>query len=56
MLRFYDFLSVFCTFSHKGVKTWFVCHETWHTILFGTYSGVEMLRIENNSHILEITC
>ena len=31
-------------------------HETWHTTLFGTYYGVEMIRIQNNSHLLEITC
>ena len=31
-------------------------HETWHTTLFGTYYGVEMVRIQNNSHLLEITC
>ena len=49
-------LSVFGTFSHKVVQNWFVLHETWHTKLFGIYSCVEMVRIENQSHMLEITC
>ena len=36
-LRFLGFLSVFCTFLHKVLQTWFVCHESWHTTLFGIY-------------------
>ena len=56
MLRFYAFLSIFGTFSHKVDQTWFVLHETWHTTLFGIYYFVEVVRIENHRHMLEITC
>ena len=38
------------------VQAWFVSHETWRTTLFGINYCVEMVRIENNSHMLEITC
>ena len=55
-LGFYGFLSVFGTFAHIVAQTWFVLHETWHTTLFGIYYCVEVVRIENHSHILEITC
>ena len=55
-LRFKAFLSVFCTFLHKVVQTWFVWHETWHTTLFGIYYYFEMVIFENSSHVLEITC
>ena len=55
-LCFWGFLSVFGTFSHQVFKTWFVCHEKWHTTLFGIYYCVEMYRIKNNSHMLYITC
>ena len=51
-----DFFSIFGIFAYKVAQTWFVLHETWHTILFGIYYGVEGVRIENNSHMLEITC
>ena len=37
------------------VQTWFVLHETWHTILFGIYYCVEVVRIVNHCHILNIT-
>ena len=53
---FLRFLSAFGTFSHKLVQTWFVWPETWHTTLFGIYYCVEIIRIQNNSHIFEITC
>ena len=56
MLRFYGFLSIFVTFAHKVARTWFILHETWHTILFGIYYCVEVIRIENHRHMLEITC
>ena len=46
-------LTFFGTFSHKIVQTWFVCHKTWH---FHIYYCVEMVRVENISHMLEITC
>ena len=55
-LRFYAFLSAFGTFAHRVAKTWFVLHETWHTILFGIYSCVEVFKMENNIHMLEIMC
>ena len=38
------------------VQTWFVCHETWHITLFGVYYFVEKVIIENNCHMLDITC
>ena len=56
MLRIYGFLSVFGTFADKVAQTWFVLHETKHTTLFGIYYCVEVVRIENHSHVLEITC
>ena len=31
-----------------------VWQQTWHTTLFGIYYCVEMVRIENNSHLLDI--
>ena len=48
------FLIVFDTFSQKVVETWFVCHENWHKTLFGIFYCVEVVRIKNNSHMLEI--
>ena len=56
LVAFLRFLSVFGTFSQKVVENWFVSHETGHTTLFGLCYCVEMVRIENNSHMLEITC
>ena len=38
------------------VQSWFVWHETWHTIQYVICYCVEMARIENNRHMLEITC
>ena len=55
-LRFLGFLSVFGTFSHKVIQIWFVCHETCQTTLFGIYHCFEIIRIKNNSHMLDITC
>ena len=55
-LRFYRFLSLFGTFAHKVAQIWFVLQETWHTTLFNIYDFVEVVRIENHSHMLEITC
>ena len=55
-LLFYSFFSFFGTFSHKVIQTWFVLHETWHPTLFSLYYCVEMVRLENNSHVLKITC
>ena len=49
-------LSVFCTFANKVAQTWFDLRETWHKILFGIFYCVEVVRIENLSHMLEITC
>ena len=49
------FFTVFGTFSHKVVQTWFVFHETWHTTLFAICYCVQMVRIKNNSHMIEIT-
>ena len=49
-------LCVFATFAHKVARTWFVLHDTWHTTLFGIYYFVEVVSIENHSHLLQITC
>ena len=53
---FKGFSSVFGTFADKVAQTWFVLHETWHTARFGIYYSVEVVRILNHSHMLEITC
>ena len=50
------YLSFYGTHSLKVVKSWFVWYETWHTILISIYYFFEMVRIEKNSHMLEITC
>ena len=55
-LRFNAFLNLFGTFAHNVAQKWFVLHETWHTTLFGIYYSVEVVRIENHSHMLPITC
>ena len=55
-LRFLGFSSVFITFAHKVSQTWFVLHETWHTTLFGISYCVEVVRIENHCHMIEIMC
>ena len=44
-------LNFFDTFMHEFAQTWFVLHET-----FGIYYCVEVVWIENYSHMLEITC
>ena len=41
---------------HKVCQNWFVLYETWHTKLFGIYYCVEVVRIENNSNMLNIMC
>ena len=56
MLQFYVFLSFFDTYPYDKAQTLFVLYETWHTTLFGLYYCVEVVRFENNSHVLEITC
>ena len=48
--------TCYVEFSHKVVQTSFVCDETWHTTLFDIYYCVEMVIIENNSHMLDIMC
>ena len=53
---FKGFLSAFGTFAHKVAQTWFVLQETWHTTLFCIYYIVEVVRIVNDSHMLEFTC
>ena len=55
-LRFYGFSSVFSSFRHKVAQTWFLLHETWHTTLFAIYYCIKMVKIENHSHMLKITC
>ena len=46
------FFSVFGTFADKVAQTFFVLHETWHTTVFGIYYCVEMVKIQNKSHML----
>ena len=48
------FFLLFLTLSFK--KWLFVCNKTWHTTLFCFSYCVEMVRIENNNHMFEITC
>ena len=47
---------LFGTFADLVAKTWFILYETLHITLFGKYYCVEVDRIENHSHMLEITC
>ena len=54
-LRFLGILCGISNFSQEVVQAWFVCHETWNTTLFGIYYCVYIFRIQNNSHMLEIT-
>ena len=54
-LRFSRFLSFFGTLAHKAGQTWFNMHETWQTTLFGIYYCVEVVKIKNHSHMLELT-
>ena len=49
-------LMLFSTLKHNVAQTWFVLHETWHTTLLGIYYCVEVVKIENHSHMLQITC
>ena len=50
------FLSVSDSFKHKVVQIWFVLHETLYITQVGIYYCVEMVRIDNNSHMIEIMC
>ena len=52
---FMGFLCFFCTFAHNVGQSWYVLPETWHTTLFDTYYCVEVVRMENHNHMLEIT-
>ena len=49
-------LNIFDTFSHNVVQTWFVWHENRHNTLFRIFYSVKKVRIENNSHMLDIRC
>ena len=43
--------------SSKGTQNYsIVLHENQHTTLFRIFNCVEMVRIENHCHMLEITC
>ena len=55
-LRFYGFLRIFVTFTYKVAQIWLILYNTWHTTLYGMYYSVKVVRIENHSHMLEITC
>ena len=45
---------LFRHFAHKVAQTWFVLHESWQTTLFSIYYCVEVVRIVNHNHMLEI--
>ena len=47
------FFTFFGTFMYTVPQTWFVLHEIWHTTLFGIYYCVEVVIIENPSHMLQ---
>ena len=53
---FKGFLSVFGTFARNVAQTCFDLNEYWQKSLLGTNYCVEVVRIENHCHILEITC
>ena len=53
---FLRFFRLYGTYSVQVVQTWLVWYETWHTILFGKHYRIEMVKIEKNSHMLEIMC
>ena len=55
-LRVSCFLSIFGVFSLTVVQTWFVWQEAWHTTLFWIYYCLEIVRVQDNSHMREITC
>ena len=44
------------SFTHKAVQILFVLHETWYITQVGICYCFEMVRIEKNSHMIEITC
>ena len=50
------FMLFFGTYSLKVVQIWFVWNEIWHTALGNIYYCFEMVRFENNSPKVEITC
>ena len=50
------FKAFFSTFTRTVAQTWFVLHETCHTTVFGIYYVVKVDRIENHSHVPDITC
>ena len=57
LLHFKGFFFIFFdTFAYNVVQNFFVCHETYDTTLIGIYCCVEIVTIENNSHMLETTC
>ena len=45
----------FGIFANKVAQNWFVLQETWHITLFSICDCVEVVKIENHSHMLEIT-
>ena len=49
-------MSFFATVGHKVAQTWFVLHATWYITVFGLHYYVEVVRKENHSQMLEITC
>ena len=48
--------KLFWHIAQKEDQTWFVLDATWHTKLFGIFDCVEVVRSENDSHMLEIKC
>ena len=50
--RFFGFLIFLGTFANKVAQTWCVLQESRHTTLFGIQYYVEVVRIENHTHML----
>ena len=48
--------KLFWHFAQKEEQTWFVLDATCHTTLVGIFYCFEVVRIENHSDMLEITC
>ena len=42
--------------AHKVAQSLFVLRENWHSTQFVIYYYVVVVRIENNNHMIEITC
>ena len=48
------FFGFFGTFANKVAQTWLVLRETWHSTQFGIYYCVVVVRIADNSYMLQL--